>query len=103
MAIQAFAALEVQLDCQDTRKAASAYSEAAFQLAQEQPVINWANRGRGNNDWAGHPIEHISYLRWLQRQEEEEEEKRSDTVLTPADSSLEDTLRRLLSPDSPEA
>ncbi len=47
---------------------------------------------------------YISYLRWLQRQEEEEEEeKRSDTALTPADSSLEDTLRRLLSPDSPEA
>lgn len=46
---------------------------------------------------------YISYLRWLHRQEEEEEEKRSDTALTPADSSLEDTLRRLLSPDSPEA
>ena len=46
---------------------------------------------------------YISYLRWLQRQEEEEEEKRSDTALTPADSSLEDTLRRLHSPDSPEA
>ena len=46
---------------------------------------------------------YISYLRWLQRQEEEEEEeKRSDTALTPADSSLEDTLRRLLSPDSSE-